>query len=128
MGTLPGRGSSSRMSPDLPPLPRWSWCPLLMLVAWCESWQPDQGRPHFQVGPGFHEGCRSERCCCHRDRLLVLHRGVHRQGQPCGLPSLNMDVWCSQVFTCGNENKSVKEKKKKKKGKKKKKKKKKKKS
>ena len=79
-------------------------------LCWC-GWdvegcgQPHQGCSHLQVGsgiaehstlfidcswtnfnkaylfPGFHEGCGCEHCCCHRDRLLVLHWRVHRKGE-----------------------------------------------
>merc|ERR1711934_502320 len=71
--------------------------------------QPHQGCSHLQVGSGHHEGCGCEHCCCHRDCLLVLHWGVHRQGQPGWLSSLRMDLkaWCSRVFTCKNKENSV---------------------
>merc|ERR1719318_2196032 len=40
------------------------------------------------MGPGQHEGSGREHHRCDRDCLLVLHWGVHRQGQPSGVSGL----------------------------------------
>ena len=49
------------------------------------DWRPGEGRrglgggrPHLQVGHLHRGPGRSQRCGRHGDRLLVLHRGVHR--------------------------------------------------